>query len=825
MIFRVFRRLLLWMLVIITLLSLLCAGVYVYQNKHGLPKWMVQKMVEPLRKQGVDVEFTSLKIGSDARVIGEDVLLTRRGDSEPFLAGNLSVGLSFEKVLNAEMPFEHVQIQDGTLHFDAASWGLVPAKGNVYHLEEVHAELGILENALQLEAISFNFAEMKVSASGLVSGSDALKRIRNRAASSDANEVSPNSTLSDDQVARNKKKVQDLFLSVATVYDEISSYRYTESPHLDVHFDVNLDVPDLNRFEIRGGIDAPARIRGVNFDRARFVSEWKNQTLWIRESLLEHHTDRVSFTGAVDLVSRELKGVAEMDAPFLLVEQFLPVNLVDYLSDLGVFCPGRIKAKVQIPRQSLADASKHWVADINIDALQFRDVEMNAISGQITMSGDELIITNLLSEVGHDWRKGEAEVAFQVNLATRYFSAMTKCNFDPVLLSRVLPKQEHIFRAIDYFDAPPSIDLRFSAQEGVAGSTRLHGKIKATNVVYNSTMLDRLSLTLDLTNRVTSLTNIIIERDGDDAYGTVILPPNKTVLLDINSTMPPKALARIGGPSVEQALQSFRFNGDNHLEIKGLIDVGPERNHSIYGAFYLEDSGYVPVMPDDIYFRWHYTGKQLSFFDMRGHIYDGVFSGSVMISNLMPNAEARFASYTFIEGMDLKRILSEASRKGSNQKVEGIVSGRLELNGIMNHKLRESLTGKGFLRVEDGKLFQIALLGGLSKILSTVYKGFGYASQTELFADFKIVDERVSSLKLELKGDFMTIKGRGYTTFDKDLNYAVQASLLKDGLIGELVRLVTSPVTFLLEVRLRGTVDKPDWRPENLPKELFLKFD
>ena len=43
--------------------------------------------------------------------------------------------------------------------------------------------------------------------------------------------------------------------------------------------------------------------------------------------------------------------------------------------------------------------------------------------------------------------------------------------------------------------------------------------------------------------------------------------------------------------------------------------------------------------------------------------------------------------------------------------------------------------------------------------------------------------------------------------------------------VAELIQGLTWPVSKLLEVKVMGTMDDPDWRPENLPKELFLKFD
>jgi len=48
---------------------------------------------------------------------------------------------------------------------------------------------------------------------------------------------------------------------------------------------------------------------------------------------------------------------------------------------------------------------------------------------------------------------------------------------------------------------------------------------------------------------------------------------------------------------------------------------------------------------------------------------------------------------------------------------------------------------------------------------------------------------------------------------------------MRKGVAASVLRVLTFPVSKLFEFTLQGTVEDPEWRPTNLPKQLFLKFD
>ena len=89
-----------------------------------------------------------------------------------------------------------------------------------------------------------------------------------------------------------------------------------------------------------------------------------------------------------------------------------------------------------------------------------------------------------------------------------------------------------------------------------------------------------------------------------------------------------------------------------------------------------------------------------------------------------------------------------------------------------------------------------------------------------------IKDGKVYSDEILIKGDILSLKGKGDYSFNGELDFDVQVKLLrKHTLIGEVIQLVTLPVSKMFEFHLGGTLESPRWEPVYLPKEMFLIFD
>ena len=171
----------------------------------------------------------------------------------------------------------------------------------------------------------------------------------------------------------------------------------------------------------------------------------------------------------------------------------------------------------------------------------------------------------------------------------------------------------------------------------------------------------------------------------------------------------------------------------------------------------------------------------------------------------------------------LRAQLLPGAPASTNATISGELSAQAQVAGWLDPW--KSIEGQGQVYIHNGSLFHVRLFGGLSKILSKLYPGLGYTAQTEFLMPFTLDGGKLKSDDVSIKGAVISLKGHGEYQLGGDLNYQAQVQLLRSGILAETLRLLTFPVTKLLEFKLLGTLDEPRWRPVNLPKELFLQFD
>ena len=126
---------------------------------------------------------------------------------------------------------------------------------------------------------------------------------------------------------------------------------------------------------------------------------------------------------------------------------------------------------------------------------------------------------------------------------------------------------------------------------------------------------------------------------------------------------------------------------------------------------------------------------------------------------------------------------------------------------------RGVMRGAGSIRVEDGNVFAIPILGPFSEILATVLPGVGYQSARLATADFTVANEIINTKNLVIEGAGFSMFGSGdihFMTSRLDMSMRLNAK----GIPG----IVFYPVSKLLEYISTGTVGEPAWRPKIIPR-------
>jgi hypothetical protein len=142
---------------------------------------------------------------------------------------------------------------------------------------------------------------------------------------------------------------------------------------------------------------------------------------------------------------------------------------------------------------------------------------------------------------------------------------------------------------------------------------------------------------------------------------------------------------------------------------------------------------------------------------------------------------------------------------------EGVVSGTYAFRAPL--KDPAWMRGSGSIRVEDGNVFAIPLLGPLSDIIKTVLPGVGYENARLATADFRIAEGIIHSDNLVIEGTGFSLYGEGdihFLTDEMDMSMRLNAR----GVPGVFL----FPVSKLFEYVSTGTISEPGWRPKIIPR-------
>ena len=142
---------------------------------------------------------------------------------------------------------------------------------------------------------------------------------------------------------------------------------------------------------------------------------------------------------------------------------------------------------------------------------------------------------------------------------------------------------------------------------------------------------------------------------------------------------------------------------------------------------------------------------------------------------------------------------------------KGRVSGVYKFNALAGKE--NLMRGAGNLRVEDGNVFAIPILGPFSDILGSILPGVAYQTAHLATADFTVAKEIINTKNLKIQGAGFSMYGSGdiyFMTGKLDMDMRLNAR----GLPG----IVFFPMSKLLEYVSTGTVSVPAWRPKIIPR-------
>lgn len=383
-------------------------------------------------------------------------------------------------------------------------------------------------------------------------------------------------------------------------------------------------------------------------------------------------------------------------------------------------------------------------------------------------------------------------------------------------------------------DSPPVVDLEVAGRWRDRRQMKVAGSVEAGSMTLHDLPFDKISTRLFIRDHhydVLDLSASLDERSlrgsftrSDRAKGGI----DHWVKFDLKTDLELPKYSRLAGAEVLELFRPFVFEGKPELAAAGRIDfresgISEDVTASVTstGVFRFFE---FPV--ENASFKLHSQAGALEVREINADLAAGRLTGTAnskmaqdgrRVSFNLSLADARLdllsTAYT-----DFRHRSSSGKVAAGSDASEGVLGGK----GVLTLNLEATgpasdiwgYSGTGTASVAHAEFGRVRLLGPLSKLFEGTFLNFSSFKLTNANAQFALEGERLSFSKLEITGPSARLRSFGnfwmpnsQLEFNTTIFPFREASMPVIGLIG----LVLEPFSRALEVRLTGSLDKPQW--------------
>lgn len=480
-----------------------------------------------------------------------------------------------------------------------------------------------------------------------------------------------------------------------------------------------------------------------------------------------------------------------------------------------------------------------WSANIsvngkNIDgtlALKNAEIEglvLQSVSGLWRFDEKGLITGSLKSTVGQTSRAGPVAMQFKYNSVSEQFEgqATTGCDFRSFvpLLRKFKLKLADIFEDFDFKRSLPSGDISFKGELKPAFSCRIKGEVLTDTVSFKQvpTLLIKLGFDAELfeAGEKVTIRPLLIVRDEGLARGHFVYDSDgETITFSIMSMADPQAIAAMIDPSVASALKPYSFDGLCYITALGTVGITNSIHNDAEINFNASDVHWKMFRLAPCSLTLHVLDESYKIDDFNGSIYHGTVNGSASVDPVADSTNMLFAISAHADNVDFGILVNAMAGKQLENAYEGTCSASISLQGLIEDADGSSIKGDGWIKIENGRIFTVPIFSGLFDIIGKVIPGVGtFNGKNHAQATITVENGKVHGSQIYIDGDVFSLKGSGDVYLDGRLDFKAQITFMRrHSLIGNLVQIITLPLTKAFEFHLGGTVSNPKWEAAYWP--------
>jgi len=794
----------------IVCMVILLLGIYL--SVIGFPRMVVDKALAYLSSQGLFLDVGRVHLNVLNGIAFDDVqYFPNQKMTAPMLrAKRIILGISPSEWWNRRLGLSGLHIKGATICVNTEGNPLSVTCPQNFVMKEVNASIGFDPHGVRIEQARAEFLGIQLHGAGYVVA------VERRDEEDKFSLKSFSRTLT--------TVLQHLPSWFPELAEQLNAIQFNPAPTADIDFLLYPTNPVLThvRMNISGYKTA---LRGINLDRWSFHAEVERGKIELKSFSAVHGKERCHISGSMIMDSREVEArIYNTIQPSDMLRLF-PSEWRKYTTEKGMRFEGPGSLELWLGPAPLDRILDHVTGWVSVEKMDFRDVWIEKAFVQLKRDGPLVTLGKIDAVLGRGAQQGTVDGSGSLRLDSLAYTLEGTAGADPnVVVSLLTTNMANVFRSMT-FSNPPVFSARISGVVKNPKSFRLDGHIHAENASFRGAEMESYDSGISVTTGVLTLSSIAVEREDGEVKGLVSIDFDQgKVRVDAVSTIDPYDVARVIGKSVLQFTSRYRFEGPIKITAKGQVDYHHLENTDLDADVSGEKIGIKWFLADRASFHVKAVGTRVDFMDVEGEVYEGNFMGSGGVSNIQVGTSIYYWVEGSVDDVNVRQFV-KSSRNVDKDVYKGLLYATCTLSGVIGKGRGNTVVGRGDINIREGTLFQMPLFGGLSRFLSHLYPGLGFAVQTAFQASVEVADGKVYSRDMDLEGAVLSVVGEGYYYFDETLDVSVEVKLLRSGYLASVLRFVTLPVTKVLEFQLTGNLVEPKWRPKYLPKELFLKFD
>jgi hypothetical protein len=456
-----------------------------------------------------------------------------------------------------------------------------------------------------------------------------------------------------------------------------------------------------------------------------------------------------------------------------------------------------------------------------------RTVPLDGASADFTLRGKDLLVDRIILRQG----ESDARGLYSMNTATRDYRFLLSGVLRPAGIGGWFGDWwPRFWSNFDFTSRPPKADIDVQGRWGAPHLSTVFVSVDALSPRVRKVAFDQVRTSLFIRPDFYEALELTATRGSGEARGTfrrqVDLRANTLRRMDfsVTSDLDLFESARIFEKAGTDLVEPFVFERPPKLVLSGRLDgpAGPNGAHenadiqvTSSGAF-----GFYGFPLSNLSFRAALRDDELKIHDLNVSFAGGRVTARAELSGKSPHRRLGFDGA--IDDANLGLAISTLERFGAARKGEtpppqskfqqrlagGRLGLRLSADGLYSNPF--SFRGNGSSEITGAELAEVNLLGALSRVLDFTSLRLDAAR-----ANFKLEGPNLTFSELRITGPTAAIDARGTYQLEQrkmDFNARVYPFEESRNLFASAVDFVLTPLSNVLELKLSGSLEQPDWR-------------